>query len=224
MAPIISTKAYDKMDAYARTVQKGEIGGLLLGRVNKYGDIQVKDAIILKQAKADAHFEIEESAMMDFTKNATEKQLSSIIGWWHSHGRFEAFWSTDDSKTFERLCKLTNNCFGIVVSTKDKDILNIRCRIDVNTKNGDYLTFDELYPIVDKWIQPGKYEMVTIDQKAILKDIQDNVTDVGEDFIDCPKCAGSGVIRKSYSYFDGLFKDEKYNEKDEGYTDETIYY
>lgn len=199
MGVIISTKAYKKMDQYARAVKIGEVGGLILGKINGYGDVIVKDAIILKQYKNDSHFEIAEEAMMEFTKNADEKQLASILGWWHSHGKFGAFWSHDDDKCFERLCNLSNQCLGIVVSTKDQDMLTMRCRFDIKTKANAYVSMDEITPIVDMFRYKNQANTVVIDEKAILADINANVTDVDEGgFVECSKCGGTGVVRQTY--------------------------
>jgi proteasome lid subunit RPN8/RPN11 len=194
MGAIITTKAYRKMEDYARAVKTGEIGGLILGKINSYGDIVVKDAIILKQIKNSSHFEIEEDAMMEFTKNADERQVASVLGWWHSHGRYGAFWSSDDSKCFERLCNLSNQCFGIVVSTKNKEVLDLRCRLDILNKENSYISIDEIAPLVDMF----KHKPTTI-SSTILADIQNNVIDGGdEEFIECSKCGGTGIVSQTY--------------------------
>ena len=117
MAVRIKQKFYKKVYAYCKQAKHGEIGGLILGELKDTGNIVVKDAILLKQKRTGSNFEIDDEAMMDFTKNSSSEVLKSVLCWWHYHLQFGTFWSGDDSNCFSRLTELSNFCLGIVTST-----------------------------------------------------------------------------------------------------------
>ena len=141
MAIIIKERAIKKMREYTRQMGKDEIGGLLTGKINKVGDFLVQNAILLKQKKSLATFQIDEENMMELTKNGTPKFLASIIGWWHSHGNGATFWSGVDDECFERLCGFLNDkCLGIVLANKPFGT-DMRSRLDIYDREGNYISF-----------------------------------------------------------------------------------
>jgi len=81
MAIEIKQKASRKIKEYVNQSESHEIGGLLCGRITKEGNIIVKNAIILKQKRGIATFEIDDNDLMELTKTATPRFLNSIIGW-----------------------------------------------------------------------------------------------------------------------------------------------
>lgn len=149
MTLIISSKTYKKMKIYAKQMDKDEIGGLLLGKINSNGDILLKNAIILKQVKTCSTFELDNDAMMDLTKNGSPKLLNSIIGWWHSHAKMDTFWSSVDSDCFKRLSEFSGLCVGIVVNSRGRKIMPMRCRIDFKTRDEKYISVDDIKPELD---------------------------------------------------------------------------
>jgi len=181
------------MEAYSRNVKDGEIGGLLLGKIKKNGDLVVNKAILLGQRKTTSHFEISEKAMMDFTKNASCKMLSSVIGWWHSHNTMNTFWSKDDDKCFQRLCNLSDMCFGIVVAFKGnirKGGMSYKCRLDSKLKNGNYVSVDDIEPFLDVPIDFSK----EVDVGKIYEEIEEKVEEDDRDWQECGCCGGTGFI------------------------------
>lgn len=141
----IKTKAFKKIKAYAKEMGEDEVGGLLTGEIKDTGDIIILDAILLKQRVGFSTFEIDDKAIMDLTKNADDKLLSSIIGWWHSHGDGFTFWSPVDDDCFKRLCEFSNRCFGIVVSNgKEKRGFQMKSRYDTYDIDGNYISIDDI--------------------------------------------------------------------------------
>ena len=134
------------------------------------------------------HFEITDEAMMDFTKNASAKTLSSILGWWHSHHTFNTFWSFDDNKCFERLCDLSNFCLGVVVSFKGKDKIASRWKLDIKDKSGQRMSIDNIKPEI---LETKSFH---IDMGKIKDDLNDMIKIDNREWIICNKCGGSGQI------------------------------
>lgn len=189
MTVYIKDKANKKLNNYTFEITESEIGGLLLGKVSN-GNIIVKDAIILKQTKTDSHFELDNNALMEFTKDADDKTLSSIIGWWHHHGRYGTFWSMQDSDCFERLCKLSGFCFGLVTSWKGQKF-KMRCRLDMRDSTGRRVSIDDIEPeIMNK-----TYNVFVNPINTIKDEIKELVTEDKRSV--CPYCAGDGYISES---------------------------
>lgn len=168
----IKTKPYKKIKEFIKQMGAKEIGGLLCGVIKPNGDIIIKDAMVLKQEVSGGRFEIDEEDMMDLTKNADAKLLASIVGWWHSHGNGFLFWSEVDDRCFERLCDLCGLCFGIVgvnrpFSRKKKVIM--KCRLDIEDKNGDYISIDKIRAEV------GNKPFVKVSKRKISEEIEEKV-------------------------------------------------
>ena len=200
----IKHKLMDRMFQYAKNTN-GEIGGLLLGKNNEEtGKIIVKKAIILKQKACFGAFDIDDEALMQFTKDNDDDVLSSVIGWWHSHHNFIAEYSLDDEKTFKRLCEFFGGmCVGVVVNKKEE----FRWRIDFQTKNGKYVNIENFDVNV---VGKTKYHFTVEDATTIQTDV--NIVDGDEVCVDygieiCPRCRGSGVI-EARRYLKDSKKDE----------------
>lgn len=228
----IKMKAYNKIFEYAEKADDLEIGGLILGKIDKFGEPIVKDAICFKQKRTRGAFELDDDDLMDFTKKASSKRLLSVIGWWHSHGRGFCCWSGDDHDTFIRLCNFFSGfCLGIVVSL-GKENNFIKTRLDIKQhKTEQIVSIDNIdMSIIGVWTQPALSQkeldklaekVETVEEKAISR------------FKDCPHCGGTGLIdslknswknflteqskekkysgKVDYSDFDNYDKDE-YNE------------
>lgn len=180
----LKNKAYRKIKEYCKQLGESEIGGLLTGKIKADGDIIIKDAILLKQEVGTCTFEIDDTAIMNLTKNAEADFLESIIGWWHSHGNGETFWSGVDDDCFRRICDFSNRCFGIVVSNKAKSKkINMKCRYDTYDRDGNFISIDDIKPEMD-WS-----EQIAVSTKGILANIKkkvkkstyDNIYDTGND-------------------------------------------
>ena len=173
----LTKKAYNKIFRYAKKMGDDEIGGLLLGEITDGGQVEIDDAIILKQKKSIATFEIDDDDMMEFTKNANNETLKSIIGWWHSHGTGKTFWSGTDSETFKRLCSFFSGfCIGIVVSVPGKE-KNMKCRIDMANKNGQIIEIDDIIPeLVGGFFGWGEGDDTNLTKSEEIE-IEEKVTD-----------------------------------------------
>jgi len=191
MGTIIKHKAYAKIEAYARAEKKkGEIGGLLLGKLDGDGDVTIKDAILLKQLKTDTSFEIDDDALMDLTKNASAKRLKSIVGWWHSHHTMSTFWSPTDVECFKRICNLSGFCFGVVVAFGNGKKANMRMKSRVMIKNKK----DQLLDIDDIKVDIYREQDYVVDIKKLATEIKGMVSVDERPWIMCPTCSGHGEI------------------------------
>ena len=65
----IRKKVYDKIFAYAKQSGAEEIGGLLLGRIQKNGKCLITKAILFKQIRTHLGFELDDNDLLEFTKN-----------------------------------------------------------------------------------------------------------------------------------------------------------
>ncbi len=191
----INKRVYDKIFNYAKQSGSEEIGGLLLGRIQRDGKCLITKAILLKQIRTILGFEIDDDYMMEFTKTSNERTLKSVIGWWHSHGFHDAEWSPDDDRTFTRLCNFLNGfCVGVVVTIGRK---KATFRVDIKHKSGRNLTVDNITPCI-----LGNFKINNILSAREVKEIADKVTTdprVEVNWDPCPRCDGSGLVfRKKY--------------------------
>ncbi len=188
MTIFVKQKAMKKINEYARQNGDREVGGLILGEKEDDGSITVKNAILMEQYGVDEHFEITDEAMMDFTKNASAKVLSSILGWWHSHHTFNTFWSFDDNRCFERLCNLSNFCLGVVVAFGKGDKMASRWRLDVKDKNNVRISVDDIRPEV---LTTKSFH---IDVNSIKDDLANLVKFDNREWKVCMHCGGKGQV------------------------------
>ena len=189
MTIFVKKKVMKKIEAYARLNGNREVGGLILGTKDKEGNITVKDAIPMEQYGKDVHFEITDKAMMDFTKNASAKAISSVLGWWHSHHSFSTFWSFDDNRCFERLCNLSNFCLGVVVAFKGKNEITSRWKLDIKNKDNERISIDNIKPEI---LLPIRRFYIDIDR--IKDDLANFVKYDNREWIICNHCNGTGQI------------------------------
>lgn len=206
MAVTITKKAYKKIEAYGKAMQDGEIGGMLLGKVDVHGDIKIKDAILLEQTQNETHFEINNDAMMDFTKKASSKKLKSVIGWWHSHNTFMPEFSEDDDTTFKRLAEFSDFCFGVVIGfDKDYTKMDMNSRLDIYGRNGDYITMDHVEVEVE-----SSLKKVQIDTDKIMQEVKGLVKVDDRVWGYCPYCNGRGTIGMTQEEMDKLYTGSAY--------------
>jgi proteasome lid subunit RPN8/RPN11 len=192
----VHNKAYKKLEEYSKGVKTGEIGGLLIGKIDENGELEVKDIMLLKQTKTYSHFEIDDEDLMNLTKNANDKLLNSILGWWHSHGTFSAFWSADDDECFRRLCNLSGMCLGVVLSLgRDKDnLLKMRWKIQIKNKLGKQIKLDNIGAYIEE-----NWNLFKINPKHITKEINNKVNEDARIWLTCPTCNGTGsIIEEEY--------------------------
>lgn len=205
----IKRKIYDKIFRFAKAVKEDEIGGLLLGRTNRQGEITINGIVLLKQQKTVGAFEIDEEDMMEFTKTADDRTLKSVIGWWHSHGHGNSYWSTDDSFTFKRLCNfLQGRCVGIVVTHGQKD--KYRARIDVKKQDGEILNIDAVRLEITGFWEQGSRELTQKEEMEIKNKVKTavNPNDIEvSTYSPCPFCQGQGYVPR---YSKNYQQDNKY--------------
>ncbi len=184
----VKKKVMKKIEIYARQNGQREVGGLILGIKDDEGNITVKDAILMEQYGVDIHFEITDKSMMDFTKNASAKMLSNILGWWHSHHSFSTFWSPDDSDCFKRLCNLSNSCLGVVVAFQGKKGIASRWRLDIKDKTNNRISIDNIRPEV------LTIKNFYIDINKMKEDLTNLVKFDNREWRPCPRCCGAGQV------------------------------
>jgi proteasome lid subunit RPN8/RPN11 len=224
--------AIDRIFAYAKKAGKngknrgGEIGGFLLGTKYTDGDFLVEDAIILKQHRSSVGFAIEDDALTEFTKNASDKELSSIIGWWHSHNDMGTFYSTDDDKTFKRLAAFFgyNCCVGVVVNTKGEE----HWRVMVVTKDNTFVDIDNVKIEVEEPITQTVVDVSDYDDK-VIDDFAGTHSEHGVYEL-CSACKGTGYqksskIKRLINYlYDAPPKRNKKSGAQEDFDDGQYYY
>lgn len=213
----ITEKAYETIHGFCKKVCPSEVGGLLLGEMTKDGEYFIKDAITLKQEDSVGTFEITDDDMARFTKEADGKTLSSVIGWWHTHGNGSTFWSGTDDDTSKRLARfLHGKCVSIVVSLsilgKFKSERETRCRVDVETRNNELIFVDDVKPEIRSFSfskkRLNKKISAKIKKNVEVKKLFFQKTQVSsqKDFYSfdddkCPACRGRG-----YNMFDDWCK------------------
>lgn len=95
----VSTDAMLKLIAISEQSGANEVGGLLIGHIspNNPGRIVISDITVPKQEVT--------GASIDFDDESINEQLSELffnefndgfIGWWHTHGTGNVFWSSTD--------------------------------------------------------------------------------------------------------------------------------
>jgi hypothetical protein len=141
---------------------------------------------------------------MDFTKEATDKQLENVIGWWHSHAAFDVFYSSDDDATFKRLAEFYgyNACVGVVVNLEKEELW----RIMVLTKGNTFVDIENIIP------KKETEEVVTIIDTSDFKDkvIDDDTygTHLNQAYTICPKCGGDGYVKSGKWHRKHIYSDE----------------
>lgn len=189
----IKKKAYKQIYGYCKAAEKGEIGGLMLGEIDNFGDVIVNKVILLDQLRNGASFELTEEGMMDFTKNSDAKTLKSVLGWWHYHVEHGTFWSPEDNSTFRKLAELSNFCLGVVTSiTKDlkEGEMDMRCRLDTYRYDGTFMSIDNIECEID---EPKFFKY---NWSKIKSEVKEKVKEDNRYYIICPHCKGSGTIQK----------------------------
>lgn len=187
----LNKKAEKRMREYAKKAGETEVGGLLLGKKYTNGNFEVEDAIIIKQHKNGTTFALDNDALMDWTKNASDKELESMIGWWHSHAFMETFYSTDDDATFKRMANLSgfNACVGVVVNNKNEE----RWRTMVITKGNTIIDIDNILPKKEEEIEEVIVDTSDYDSKVI--DDSTGIYSTNGAYDECPTCGGDGWVK-----------------------------
>jgi len=180
----ITRTTYNKIEEYSRAMKGKEIGGLLIGKIVEDNstkglhNIIVTNAIILKQKKTSTSFDIDDDAMMEFTKNASDKTLSSIIGWWHTHGYGGLFWSIVDDECSKRIVNMSGFNIGIVTTVPFWRPMNVLCRIEVRDQKGRIISTDDAAIYID---DEDNSTTTKVSKKEIIEDIEQNVREDKEE-------------------------------------------
>lgn len=195
----IEEQTRQKIFQTAEALAPSEVGGLLLGEIDQFGNIDITDQIILKQKKTPVAFCIDEEDMMRFTKEAEPQILQSVIGWWHSHGYGTTFWSMDDDQTFQRLAKFMDGfCVGVVVSANTKRKDRERWRSFFHTKTGNIISLDDLN--IKVWNnQDYNYTGLTPEEREYLASMvtEGNPQDIEVDWHkECGECGQPVLLER----------------------------
>ncbi len=92
----ISSSALQKMDSHSNTDLSNEVGGFLVGKINK-GITYVDDFIPAKSGESkSSSFKFTDEDWNSLYKEIEKSSDAELIGWFHTHPNFGAFLSTYD--------------------------------------------------------------------------------------------------------------------------------
>jgi proteasome lid subunit RPN8/RPN11 len=101
----ISQKDWKKVIDYAQSSYdqfKSEIGGFMVAKTDKDGDIIISEPEILEQEVTGGTTVMDRAAVADYYVKCAEKHGPGVrFIWWHSHANMSAFWSGTDTNTME---------------------------------------------------------------------------------------------------------------------------
>ena len=101
----ISQKDWKKVIDYAQASYdqfKAEIGGFMIAKPDKDGNIIISEPEILKQEVTGGTTEMDKVEIADYYVKCAEKHGPDVrFVWWHSHANMSAFWSGTDTNTMK---------------------------------------------------------------------------------------------------------------------------
>lgn len=101
----ISQKDWKKVIDYAQSSYnqfKSEIGGFMVAKSDKDGNIIISEPEILEQEVTGGTTTMDRVAVADYYVKCAEKHGPSVrFIWWHSHANMQAFWSGTDTNTMK---------------------------------------------------------------------------------------------------------------------------
>ena len=114
----ITQKDWKKVIDYAQASYdefKSEIGGFLVAKKDKDGDIILSEPEILEQDVTGGTTEMEKAAVADYyVKTAMKHGKDVRFVWWHSHANMSAFWSGTDTNTMKEYANDDWSAFLVV--------------------------------------------------------------------------------------------------------------
>jgi hypothetical protein len=141
---LFTPTALQKIKKYTLTVD-GEISGLGKSKMLKGGTILITDIIILEQVNTSASTDLNEESMAKFLneKMKNGEEIENWNVWWHSHDKFNVFWSSTDEDTIENT---TGGPYLIsIVINKEMEVLGrldifqpvrLTCNLEVSKSKG----------------------------------------------------------------------------------------
>jgi len=101
----ITQKDWKKVIDYAQASYdefSSEIGGFMIAKPDKDGNIIISEPEILKQDVTGGTTVMDKEAVADYYVKCVEKHGIGVrFIWWHSHANMKAFWSGTDTNTME---------------------------------------------------------------------------------------------------------------------------
>ena len=101
----ISQKDWKKVIDYAQASYdefSAEVGGFMIAKKDKDGNIIISDPEILKQEVTGGTTVMAKEAVADYYVKCAQKYGSDVrFVWWHSHANMQAFWSGTDTSTMK---------------------------------------------------------------------------------------------------------------------------
>ncbi|HLC56178.1 MAG TPA: Mov34/MPN/PAD-1 family protein [Candidatus Nanoarchaeia archaeon] len=131
----ISKYAYEKAFRYAELVMRErsdsvEIGGFLTTQKGA-NDRVARDAFLARDQEVSRGFYKLSAEDVLKAKKEIEDKEQKIIGWWHSHGRFDAYHSETDSKNQMVLLNQISTS-NYIPFPKERDYDSLQSRIEGN--------------------------------------------------------------------------------------------
>lgn len=162
---IITKNCYLKILAHVRMLghEGMEIGGLL--KIKHISNVNiVYDMLVLDQVVSTAHFTFDDSTLTEwFVKNAEDKKINEVWGWWHSHHNMGRFWSCTDNTAFEQLSLRMGvsprQCLGLVFTMDGKFLTKYVVNTPVGLISANGFEVKVGIPS-EKGISPKKWEAV----------------------------------------------------------------
>ncbi|MBI2045367.1 Mov34/MPN/PAD-1 family protein [Candidatus Pacearchaeota archaeon] len=141
----ITEYAFEKAYAYARlAVQKAgrtmECGGYLIAPKDARDRIATDSFLAKNQDVSGGLFTIEAEDVIKAGREINEIGCR-VLGWWHSHGNLETFFSAADDNG-QRTVLNEISAFNYITQSEEKEIGNL----EVRTKNGKIVIFDRRNP------------------------------------------------------------------------------
>ena len=129
----ISSYAYQKAFSYARLVMDKrpgsvEIGGFLT-QPRDSKDRVVRDAFLARDQRVSRYEYMLDADSVLKAKKELDERGERILGWWHSHGRFDTFHSKIDDENQQTILRQIAPSNYVVVS-KEKDLKDLQSVVD----------------------------------------------------------------------------------------------
>lgn len=135
--------AFEKMYAYAKVAAPNEVGGFGFATV-KDGVVEVYDAAILPQTVGPGFTTLSPEGMAKYLREMAHP-MEDLRVWWHSHGNFGTFFSSQDMSCVQELLKFVPWILTPVVNVRNDLYLAVHMKYPTYHFYDD-LEYDVLSP------------------------------------------------------------------------------
>src|SRR4030067_326100 len=114
----IDSKVCAQMETLVENI-KTEVAGLLLGEIDKDGQLFIDELIIPDQEASTGDVDFKEEDMITIREELGDERWKRVMGHWHSHLAMGVFWSSTDDKLIEAFSRSRKKSVFIVSSLKN---------------------------------------------------------------------------------------------------------